>query len=59
MVRERLWARACKGMGDGGGILVYTADNEQGFEVRFWGTPGRWVRDFEGIQLVEVPSGYL
>ncbi len=56
MVRERLWARACKAMGKGGGIMVHSADNEQGFELRFWGTPGRSVRDFEGIQLVQQPQ---
>ena len=55
MVRERLWARACKAMGKGGGMMVHSADNEQGFELRFWGTPGRSVRDFEGIHLVQQP----
>ena len=57
MVRERLWARVCRGMGNGGGILVHNADNEQGFEVRFSGTPLRVLRDFEGIQLVQQPLG--
>lgn len=55
MVRDRLWTRACEAMGEGGGILVQTADNEQGFELRFWGTPSREVRDFEGLQLVQQP----
>ncbi len=59
MVRERLWARACKAMGKGGGIMVHSADNEQGFELRFWGTPGRSVRDFEGLQLVQQPQGQV
>ena len=59
MVREPLWARACKAMGEGGGILMHSADNEQGFELRFWGTPSRRVRDFEGLQLVQVPRERL
>lgn len=53
MVRERLWRRVCGRMANGGGILVHSADNEQGFEVRFHGNPSRTVRDFEGIQLVQ------
>ncbi len=59
MVRERLWAKACETMGEGGGLLMHSADNEQGFELRFWGTPGRQVRDFEGLQLVQVPREHL
>ena len=55
MVRDRLWIRACRGVGEGGGILVHSADNEQGFEVRFCGTSGRSVRDFEGIHLIQQP----
>ena len=55
IVRERLWSRACRGIGEGGCILVHSTDNEQGFEVRFCGSPGRTIRDFEGIQLVEQP----
>ena len=53
MVRERLWRRVSSRMANGGGILVHSADNEQGFEVRFCGNPGRTIRDFEGIQLVQ------
>ncbi len=53
MVRERLWHRVCSRMANGGGILVHSADNEQGFEVRFHGNPSRTIRDFEGIQLVQ------
>ncbi len=53
MVRERLWRRVCSRMANGGGILVHSADNEQGFEVRFHGNPSRTIRDFEGIQLVQ------
>lgn len=53
MVRERLWGRVCSRMANGGGFLVHSADNEQGFEVRFYGNPSRTIRDFEGIQLVQ------
>ena len=53
MVRERLWRRVCRSVANGGGILVHSADNEQGFEVHFCGNIGRTIRDFEGIQLVQ------
>ena len=53
MVRERLWRRVCSRLANGGGILVHSADNEQGFEVRFHGNPSRTIRDFEGIQLIQ------
>lgn len=55
MVRDRLWAKACASIGDGGGMLVHSADNEQGFALQFCGSPGRVVRDFEGLQLVLEP----
>jgi len=32
-VRERLWQKACRGVGGGAAILVYSARNEQGFSV--------------------------
>ena len=59
VVRERLWDRACRGMGGGGGILVHAADNEQGFAVHYSGIPAREVRDFDGLQLVQVPLKQL
>ena len=46
-VRERLWERVCSAMAGGAGILIYTARNEQGFEVRFWGATRRSMLDWE------------
>lgn len=56
LVRDKLWELACKGMAEGAGILVYSADTEQGFAIRFWGIPDRLVEDFEGLTLIRVPS---
>ena len=56
VVRERLWERVATGMAGGGGVLVHTADNEQGYIVRFVGSTGRDMRDFDGLQLVQQPS---
>ena len=55
MVRDRLWEYACERIGEGGGILVYSSGNEQGFEMRLWGTPDRVIVDFDGLSLVRIP----
>jgi len=55
MVRDRLWEDVCKKAKDGGAMLTYTTDNEQGFALRMWGSPNRVVRDFEGLALITVP----
>jgi CRISPR-associated protein Cas2 len=55
-VREKLWQRVCASMAGGAGTLIYTARNEQGFEIRFWGATRRSVLDWEGLKLVSVPE---
>ncbi len=55
LVRDKLWELVCKRVGEGGAMLIYTTDNEQGFALRFWGITTRLVRDFEGLSLVTVP----
>ena len=60
LVRDRLWEEVCKKMKAGaGGILIHSSANEQGFDVRLWGTPNRNVRDFEGLWLVTMPQNSL
>lgn len=54
MVRERLWAYACGKLKGGGGMLVYASDAEQGYTLEYAGEPGRRVRDFDGLWLIEV-----
>ena len=56
LVRDKLWEHACERMADGAGLLVYRADTEQGFAVRFWGRTDRTVEDFEGLTLIRMPS---
>lgn len=55
-VRERLWAKACKGRGVGAGVLLHRAATEQGFAVQVCGEPGREIVDFEGLTLVRTPQ---
>ena len=54
LVRDKLWERACAHMKDGGGILIYASNTEQGFAIRFQGNTGRAVRDFDGLLLLAV-----
>jgi len=56
MVRDKLWEKVCEESKGGGAILVHNTDNEQGFALRLWGETGRSVEDFDGLQLIRVPS---
>ena len=55
LVREKLWQEVCGKLNGGAGILVHNAANEQGFAIRFWGSPSRIIEDFEGLLLVRRP----
>jgi CRISPR-associated protein Cas2 len=55
LVRDKLWELARQRMRSGGGIMVYTTNNEQGFALDLCGDTTRLVRDFEGLSLVTVP----
>ena len=54
-VRDRLWNKACMHAGEGGCLMIYRSDNEQGFRVLSWGQTARSIEDFEGLFLVRVP----
>jgi CRISPR-associated protein Cas2 len=53
-VRDQLWERVCAKVRSGGAVLAHTAKNEQGFAVRFWGSPKRWPVDLEGLTLIQI-----
>lgn len=53
-VRDHVWERVCGKMRGGAALLVHTAKNEQGFAVRFWGSPKRWPVDLEGLTLIQI-----
>lgn len=55
-VRALLWERICQEKIETGAVLVYRANNEQGFEMHISGEPKREVVDLEGIQLVRVKN---
>ena len=53
MVRERLWDKVSAEAGkDAGCVMIYAANNEQGFAIRMHGRPTRVIEDFEGLLLV-------
>lgn len=53
-IRELLWKRICETDAATGSVMVFSAPNEQGFEMKVFGDPKRKVIDFEGIQLITV-----
>jgi CRISPR-associated protein Cas2 len=55
LVRDMLWQMVCQRVGEGGAILVYSTNAEQGFDWRYWGIPSRVLEDFEGLKLVRTP----
>ncbi len=55
LVRDKLWERACTHVEGGAAMLIYTADTEQGFGIKFWGTTSRTVVDFDGLLLLAAP----
>lgn len=54
MVRDHLWEKVSLNTRGGAGILAYSADNEQGYKVEYWGEPTREIVDFEGLSLVRT-----
>lgn len=59
-VRDEIWKLVCAGLGrDGNAVLVYDADNAQGFEVRTAGKNRREPVDIDGLWLVRFlpPQG--
>ncbi|MCP3973646.1 MAG: type I-E CRISPR-associated endoribonuclease Cas2 [bacterium] len=53
-VRDRLWDRITTNPSAITATILYTAQTEQGFDVRTTGQPKRRIRDFEGLNLVTV-----
>lgn len=55
MVRDRMWEKACSRARDGGCVMMYSSNTEQGFQIRSHGKTARTIEDFEGLFLVRVP----
>lgn len=53
-VRESLWEEVCSNLRRGSAFIVYSTVGEQGYQCEFWGAPSRRIRDFDGLQLIEI-----
>jgi CRISPR-associated protein Cas2 len=56
MVRDRLWAKCCKGSKSGSVLQLWSTNNEQHFRMRAFGDTMRDIVELEGLQLVRVPD---
>jgi len=54
MVRNLLWEKICDSNNLGSSIMIFTTNNEQGFDMKMFGVPHRKIIDFEGIKLISV-----
>lgn len=53
-VRAQVWQRVIENIGTGRAMILYSANNEQGFSVE--GCGYRWdIRDFDGLTLLSEP----
>jgi CRISPR-associated protein Cas2 len=55
MVRDKLWDHICSKTSGGGAMMLYSAANEQGYDIRTHGKTSRIVRSFDGLLLTTVP----
>lgn len=53
-VREQIWESVCKKR-VGGALIVYPANNEQGYRIETTRDPTRQIVDVDGLQLVRIP----
>lgn len=53
-VRDILWNTITESGEAGGAVLLYSAQNEQGFCMKMHGDPRRRVVDFDGLQMIET-----
>jgi CRISPR-associated protein Cas2 len=54
LVREELWQMVGQKLGKGSAVMIYSTNNEQGFNARTLGNPSRRFVDIEGLLLVRT-----
>ena len=57
MVRDRLWDKCCKAKRAGGVVQIWSTNTEQRFKMRAHGNTQREIVEFDGLQLIRLPSG--
>lgn len=56
MVRQKLWEKTCRSVGEGACMMIWDSNTEQGFRFDFWNNTSRIVTDWEGLKLVTRPK---
>lgn len=56
MVRKLVWDYLTTAVRSGAGAIIYQTNTEQGFAMEFCGKTSRRLRDFDGLQLIQLPS---
>ena len=56
MVRDRLWDKCCKAKRAGGVLQVWSTNTEQRLKMRAHGDTQREIVEFDGLQLIRLPS---
>lgn len=54
LVRERIWMKCQEESNGGKGTLIYSFNNEQGFEMISFGDSRRQITEFDGISLIRM-----
>ena len=54
LVRDKLWEKVCEDTLMLSALLIYSSNNEQGFEIEMLGEPYRSVVDFDGVKLIKT-----
>jgi CRISPR-associated protein Cas2 len=54
LVREELWQYIANKVGDGSAVMIYSTNNEQGFNAKILGNRSRTLEDIDGILLVKI-----
>jgi CRISPR-associated protein Cas2 len=55
LVRDLVWDYISSNLRTGAGAIIYQTNTEQGFAMRFCGKTSRTLRDFDGLQLIQIP----
>ena len=52
MVRDKIWEQIGK-YNPKGALMIYSYNNEQGYQIRMIGDPTRQIIDLDGLQLIK------
>ncbi len=53
LVRDKVW-KMIPDHSPKGALMIYSANNEQGYSIEMYGFPTRSVVDLDGLQLIKV-----